>query len=79
MSDDKPTDAEEIFSEYQKEKMENEKPADTPVEPDYQHQNLLQNQHQNLLQNQHQNLLQNQHQNLLQNQHQNLQKLKNLK
>jgi len=34
MSDDKPTDAEEIFSEYQKEKMENEKPAETPVEPD---------------------------------------------
>jgi len=34
MSDDKPTDAEEIFSEYQNEKMENEKPAETPVEPD---------------------------------------------
>ena len=34
MSDDKPTDAEEIFSEYQKDKTENEKPAETPVEPD---------------------------------------------
>ena len=34
MIDDKPTDAEEIFSEYQKEKLENEKPAETPVEPD---------------------------------------------
>ena len=34
MSDDKLTDAEEIFSEFQKEKLEKEKPAETPVEPD---------------------------------------------
>ena len=34
MSDDKPTDAEEIFSEFQKEKLEKEKLAETQVEPD---------------------------------------------
>ena len=34
MSDDKPTDAEEIFSEFQKKKLEEEKPAETPVEPE---------------------------------------------
>lgn len=33
MSDDKLTDAEEIFSEFQKENMEKEKAAETPVEP----------------------------------------------
>ncbi len=34
MSDDKLTDAEEIFSEFQKEHLEREKPAETPVESD---------------------------------------------
>ena len=33
MNDDKPTDAEEIFSEFQKKKNEQEKPAETPSEP----------------------------------------------
>jgi DNA-binding protein len=33
MNDDKPTDAEEIFSEFQKKKSEQEKPAETPSEP----------------------------------------------
>jgi len=34
MDDDKPTDAEEIFSEFQKEHLEREKPAETPEESD---------------------------------------------
>ncbi len=34
MSDDKPTDAEEIFSEFQKKKLEEEKPAETTSEPE---------------------------------------------
>ena len=33
MDDDKPTDAEEIFSEFQKKRNEQEKPADAPSEP----------------------------------------------
>lgn len=32
MSDDKPTDAEEIFSEFQKKRQEQEKPSETPSE-----------------------------------------------
>jgi len=34
MSDDKPTDAEEIFSEFQKKKAENEKPSEPEPEPE---------------------------------------------
>jgi len=34
MSDDKPTDAEEIFSEFQKKKAENEKPSEPEPDPE---------------------------------------------